>query len=126
VATRREARERALELLYEAEMKAQPVTALLADLPVQPDPLSAAIAEGVQSEVRDLDAQIARHLRSDWRLDRLPLLDLLVLRIGLWELMNGDAPRAVVLTEAVELAKRYAGEESGRFVNGLLAAAAPG
>ena len=119
---RREARERALEILYEASIKRQPVAELLVDLQVAPDPLSVAIASGVASESASLDAEIQRRLRADWRLDRLPMIDLLVLRMGAWELRHGDAPRAVVLSEAVELANRYAGAESAKFINGVLAA----
>ncbi|HEY3236115.1 MAG TPA: transcription antitermination factor NusB, partial [Polyangiaceae bacterium] len=57
----------------------------------------------------------------NWRLERMTRVDRNVLRIGAWELLSrSDVPRAVILDEAVELAKRYGTEESGAFVNGVL------
>lgn len=120
--TRREARERVLELLYELEIKGISAGDLLASLPVPPDEWVERFVRGVAGERTQLDEMIRERLRADWDLERLALTDRLVLRAGLWELEHGEAPRAVVLSEAVELAKRYGGGESGRFVNGLLAA----
>lgn len=122
--TRREARERVLELLYELEVKGVTAEELLRSLPVQPDDWVSAYVHGVADSRAGLDDVISSHLRGDWDIDRLALTDRLVLRAGIWELEHGDAPRGVVLAEAVELAKRYGGEDSGRFVNGLLGAVA--
>ena len=118
------ARERALELLYEADAKSQSVEDLLAALPVDPDPYAVDVVTGVSEHATEIDALIVS-LAPDWPLDRMPVVDRSVLRLGVYELQERpDVPTAVILDEAVELAKRYSTEESGRFVNGVLAAAA--
>ena len=121
---RRDARERALELLYEAESKDQTMRDVLASLPVSPDPFAVDVAMGVDEHRPRIDELLTK-LATDWPLDRMAVLDRAVLRMGVYELLERpDVPTAVVLDEAVELAKRYSTEESGRFVNGVLAAAA--
>ncbi len=119
---RRAARERALELLYEAHAKGCSVDAVLAELPVAPDPLSVRLARGVDADDASLDALIEPALKPGWVLDRLAVIDHLVLRIGAWELRDApDVPTGVVIAEAVELAKQFSGDDAARFVNGLLA-----
>jgi N utilization substance protein B len=78
----------------------------------------------VHAHTAMIDGLIVR-LAPDWPLDRMPAVDRAVLRLGIYELsQRPDVPTAVILDEAVELAKRSSTEESGRFVNGVLAAAA--
>jgi N utilization substance protein B len=118
------ARERALELLYEADAKSQTIADVLAALPVEPDAYAVDAVTGVSEGHATIDAVITR-LAPDWPIDRMPVVDRAVLRLGIYELTERpDVPTAVILDEAVELAKRYSTEESGRFVNGVLAAAA--
>jgi len=118
--SRREARERALELLYEAEAKGQPLDEVLADLPLRPDPFAVALVSGVGERREELDGHIAR-LAKDWTVERMPWVDRSILRIAAFELLaRPDVPTGVVLSEAVELAKRFSTEEAARFVNGLL------
>jgi len=75
---------------------------------------------GVMSEHDAIDA-IIRQASENWRLERMTRVDRNLLRLGTWELTRRhDVPRAVVLDEAVELAKRYGSEDSGAFVNGVL------
>jgi N utilization substance protein B len=121
---RTEARERALELLYEAEAKSSSVADVLAALPVVPDSYAVDVVTGVSEHGEQIDSLFGR-LAPDWPLARLAAVDRAVLRVGIYELsQRPDVPTAVILDEAVELAKRYSTEESGRFVNGVLAAAA--
>jgi len=123
-ADRTMARERALELLYEADAKAATVTEILAALPVTPDAYAVDVVTGVSEHATRIDGVISR-LAADWPLDRMPAVDRAVLRLGVYELAERpDVPTAVILDEAVALAKRYSTDESGRFVNGVLAAAA--
>jgi N utilization substance protein B len=124
-AQRREARERAIELLYEAELRAAPAAEILEDQLVALDPFVIELVLGVTSNVEELDAEIGSLLKKEWSLDRLGMLDLWILRLGVHELLRHDAPVAVVINEAVELGNRFgATEESGRFINGVLGAAA--
>ena len=122
--TRREARERALALLYEAEMKGLSPAALLEELPVAPQPFARELVVGVGSSAPELDALLRRHSH-DWPIERMATVDRLLLCIAVHELRaRPEVPRAVIISEAVELAKRYSTEESGRFVNGILSAIA--
>lgn len=122
---RSDARERALYLLYEAYSKGiSPVDALALQV-LEPDELTAGLVEGVTEQVDALDAAIAARAKG-WTLERMPVLDLNVLRIGAYELGHRpDVPVAVVIDEAVELVKRFSTDDSGRFVNGVLSALVP-
>ena len=121
---RTEARERALALLYEADAKSIDPIELVAALAVPPDPLATTLVEGVAREHARIDELITRYLRG-WTIERMALVDRLVLSIATFELLSrAEVPTAVVIDEAVELAKRYSTEESGKFVNGMLSSIA--
>ena len=122
---RSDARERALALLYEAETKGIPPREVLAAQIVEPDPLTVELCEGVEDHAALLDGLISSHSKG-WSLQRMPALDRSVLRMAIYELQGrAQVPTAVVIDEAVELAKRFSTDDSGRFVNGMLSAIAP-
>lgn len=122
---RTDARERALILLYEAESKGIAVGDVLAAQISPADELTTLLVEGVAANQAVLDKTIGDHAKG-WTLQRMPSIDRNVLRIASFELMGRpDVPIAVVLDEAVELAKRFSTDDSGRFVNGVLAALVP-
>jgi transcription antitermination protein NusB len=122
--TRRQARERALSLLYEAESKGQPPRAVLAELPAPPDTFACALLEGVEDNAEELDALISDHARG-WSLERMPAIDRALLRMATFELAHRpDVPTGAAISEAVDLARRYSTEDSSRFVNGMLSAIA--
>ena len=119
--SRREARERALSLLYEADAKGMAPAALLEEIPVEPPPFVRSLVAGVGERQAQIDDLIVRYA-IDWTIDRMPVVDRMIVRIASFELLcRPDVPTGVVISEAVELAKRYSTDESGRFVNGLLA-----
>ncbi|MHB1912040.1 MAG: transcription antitermination factor NusB [Acidimicrobiales bacterium] len=121
---RRAARERALSLLYEAEAKSEDPAELLAGLAVAPDPFVVTLVAGVAQHREQIDSMIASHSR-DWSLVRMPAIDRNLMRLAVFELTcRPDTPVGVVIDEAVELAKQYSTEDSGRFVNGVLSAIA--
>ena len=121
---RSDARERALYLLYEAESKGIAPADALALQVLEPDALTAELVAGFGEHRERLDAAIAARAKG-WTLERMPVIDLNVLRIASFELAERpDVPVAVVLDEAVELAKRFSTDDSGRFVNGVLSALA--
>jgi N utilization substance protein B len=121
VPTRRAARERALGLAYECELRALSSGEVLAELPVEPDPYARELVEGVDAHREEIDALIRKY-SEHWALERMPVIDRALLRIGTYELAwMPTTPTAVAITEAVELAKQYSTKDSGRFVNGLLA-----
>jgi N utilization substance protein B len=114
-----------LALLYEAESKDAAPREVLAGLPVTASPLVVELVVGVEDHQAELDALIVEHARN-WSLERMPAVDRNLLRLALYELMERpEVPVAVVIDEAVELAKRFSTDDSGRFVNGMLSAIAP-
>jgi N utilization substance protein B len=124
VGTRREARERALSLLYEADAKRLSPDAVLDELPVAPDPYAVELVRGVEKDLERID-ELITHFSVDWAIDRMPVIDRTLLRMATFELLaHPDVPTGAVISEAVELAKTYSTEESGRFVNGVLASVA--
>ncbi|HEY5424233.1 MAG TPA: transcription antitermination factor NusB [Ilumatobacteraceae bacterium] len=122
---RSDSRERAMMLLYEAESKGVPAGDVLDAQISEADDLTTFLVQGVEANRERLDAVISEHARG-WTLARMPAIDRTVLRIAGFELLgNRDVPVAVVLNEAVELAKRFSTDDSGRFVNGVLSALVP-
>ena len=122
---RSKARKRAVDVLYEAAQRgSDPVDTLrqrlaLADPPV-PE-YAVELVEGVVAHRERIDELLATYAEG-WTLERMPPVDLAVLRIGVQELLwCDDVPDEVVLSEAVELATSLSTDESPRFVNGLLA-----
>jgi N utilization substance protein B len=120
---RRAARERALLLLYEAEAKDLSLGALVAQLPVRPDPYTEELVLGLDATRDRVDELVGRHAVG-WAVGRMPVVDRSLLRLATLELLGDVVPTGAVISEAVELAHRYSTEESGRFVNGVLAAVA--
>jgi N utilization substance protein B len=121
---RSDARERALYLLYEAHSKGIAPAATIDIQVLEPDELTQQLVRGVDGNLARLDELIAAKAKG-WTLARMPVLDLSVMRLAVFELLERPhVPTAVVLNEAVELAKRYSTDDSGRFVNGVLAAIA--
>jgi len=93
---------------------------LLDGLPVPPDEYAQTLVLGVDAHHDEIDEIIAK-FSEHWSLDRMPVVDRALLRLGTYELgWCPDVPTAVAITEAVELAKQYSTKDSGRFVNGLL------
>jgi len=121
---RTDAREQALILLYEAEQRSVSPLELLAERGIASADMSTELLHGVEAARAEIDAEIIAHAKG-WALDRMPALDRAILRLAIFELRSrADVPTAVVIDEAVELAKRFSTDDSGRFVNGVLAAVA--
>jgi N utilization substance protein B len=118
------ARERALEIFYEAAIKERSVATVLNELPVQPDPYTISILTSAAVNQERANELISRY-SIDWPLERLAVVDRLVMTLAIGEMLMDDPPPApVILDEAVELAKVYSTEGSASFVNGVLAACA--
>ena len=124
--TRSAARRRALDILFEADLLDRPVAEVLARHRQDPeagapDAYTVELVEGVAGRRDDLDARIAG-AAEHWTIDRMPLVDRNLLRLAAFELTaRPEVPTAVVLDEAIELAKLLSTADSGRFVNGVLA-----
>ena len=124
---RRKARKRALDVLYEADLRRRPITDALEayverlETP-KPEQLgyTVAVVEGVAAHLDRVDELIASYAEG-WTLERMPVVDRNLARIAVYELVYVDEiDDAVAITEAVELAKTLSTEDSPRFLNGLL------
>ena len=128
---RHRARRQALQLLYQWDMRRTAAEEILRGYytslliseatvaPPRPDPFAEILMRGVIDEIIGIDELISRHA-AHWRLDRMPVVDRNILRIAVYEMKRTDTPPAVAIDEALELARRFAGEESVHFVNGVL------
>jgi N utilization substance protein B len=116
MAGRRAARRTALVLLYQWDVTGQPLASLYEG---DVDEYARELAEGVVAAAPELDKKITASAEG-WTADRLGAIERNVLRIAIHELDNDDVPPEVAVDEAVELSKRYASDEAGRLVNGIL------
>jgi N utilization substance protein B len=124
MAARSKARKRAVDVLYEADVRGDDPVSTLAERLAQADPpvpdYSVELVEGVTGNITLIDEVLGEHSEG-WTVDRMPPVDRAVLRLALYELLvRQDVPDAVVIDEAVELAKSLSTDESPRFVNGIL------
>lgn len=128
---RRRSREAALQMLYQSDVGRVPMDdvrrAFFELAPDDPDALdeegrrvASRLAEGVSATVAALDPVIAE-AAEHWRLDRMQVMDRLILRLAVYELLHHpETPAAVIINEALELARTFSGGEAVRFVNGVL------
>ena len=114
--SRRAARRTALFLLYQWDLTGQP---LGTNYEGEIDDFARGLAEAVAADADELDARISA-VSGDWPAKQLGTLERKILRIGVYELQEGTVPLEVAIDEAVTLAKRYASEDAGRLVNGIL------
>lgn len=118
--SRREARERVLGLLYEADVRGLSLQELVDGLPLALDGYAATLMEGLTESLDSINAEIEA-TSHHWKVSRMPVVDRCVLRIGVFELLyRDDIPAGAAINEAVELAAEYSTAESSRFVNGIL------
>jgi transcription antitermination protein NusB len=124
VGARSKARKRAVDILFEADLRGLDPVALLGErvgapgLPPVQD-YTVDLVQGVVTHRERIDELIAGHAQG-WTLSRMPTVDRAVLRLGVFELLGADVPDAVAIDEAVELAKALSTDDSPRFVNGVL------
>jgi len=124
VSARSKARRRAVEILYEMDLRQQTADEALGSLasrmqaPV--NEYTEQIVRGTAAHGEQIDETVSTYAQG-WALDRMPAVDRAILRVGTWEILWGDVPDAVALAEAVELANDFSTDESGRYINGVLA-----
>src|SRR5688572_18586990 len=123
---RRRGREAALQILFSIDLAGDPVDHVLRDhfaflaASAEGREYAQLLVRGVHEKSQAIDEMI-RKVSEHWRLERMPRVDRNILRLSAYELVHlADVPRRVTLNEAVELAKRYGGEGSAGFVNGVL------
>ena len=129
MSARSKARKRALDMLFQADVRDEPLAAIVeaeaARAAGEPDRMASwlyarEIVDGVADHRDEIDELIATYAQG-WTLDRMPHVDRALLRLASWEILhNPEVPTAVAIDETVELAKEYSTEDSARFVNGVL------
>ncbi|MDQ1122265.1 transcription antitermination factor NusB [Microbacterium trichothecenolyticum] len=130
MSARTKARKRALDILFQADVRGEELPIMLATeakrAASEPDRQASwlyarDIVDGVIDNRDAIDEQITTFAK-DWSLQRMPAVDRALLRIGAWEILyNDEVPTAVAIDEAVELAKEFSTDDSGSFVHGVLA-----
>lgn len=125
--SRRRSRQRALQILFLWDARRQPVEdaiaayydTLFSDEHPERDEFVTGLVHGTVENVAEVDAQITRHAEH-WRMERMPAVDRNILRMAVYEMTRCGTPAAVTIDEALELARKFSGEESVQFVNGVL------
>ena len=127
MASRRRARQRALQILFIWDARKQPVEdaidayydALYSEEQLERDPFVVDLVRGTVEHLAEIDGRITRHAEH-WRIERMPAVDRNVLRLAVYEMTHGGTPAPVTIDEALELARKFSGEDSVQFVNGVL------
>jgi N utilization substance protein B len=131
--SRHRARERALQILFQWDARKEPIEAAISSFydtlyseqsesRPAPDEFVDRLVNGVVENIAEIDRRLAQHAEH-WRIERMPAVDRNVLRLAIFEMMALDTPPPVAIDEAIELARRFSGEESVQFINGVLDAA---
>ena len=130
MSARTKARKRALDILFQSDIRGDELSTTLAAEARRAanEPAREAswlyareIVDGVIDNREEIDEQITTFAK-DWSLARMPAVDRALLRMGVWEILhNDDVPTGVAIDEAVELAKEFSTDDSGAFVHGVLA-----
>lgn len=128
--SRHRSRQQALQILYVWDMRRQPVEDILRSVPktmadeetkleAKPDPFTEELVRGAVEEIEEIDRRILEH-SEHWRLERMSVVDRNILRLAIYEMLRCETPHPVVIDEALELARRFSGEQSVPFINGVL------
>jgi N utilization substance protein B len=128
---RHRSRQRALQVLFSCDLRQQPVDEAIAAFyktldsededpdPGQPDEFMEALVRGATAKAAAIDQRIAAK-SEHWRLDRMAAVDRTILRLAVYEMTDAGTPVAVVIDEALELARKFSTDESVAFINGVL------
>jgi N utilization substance protein B len=130
MAARHRSRKRALQVLFEWDMRGEPIDRAIAhyydtlyseesETKPKPDKFMEELARGTVARAAEIDKQIEAK-SEHWRLERMPVVDRNILRLAIFELGQQTVPAAVIIDEALELARRFSGDESLSFINGVL------
>jgi N utilization substance protein B len=128
--SRRRSRQRALQILYLWDVRRQAVSEAIEayyetlyseESRVRParDPFLDDLVAGAVEHAAEIDGRITAHAEH-WRIERMPAVDRNILRLAAYEMLYAGTPAAVVIDEALELARRFSGEDSVQFINGVL------
>ena len=128
--SRHKARQQALQILYQWDVRKHTVGESIAafygplqldqpQIPIAHDAFIDNLVRGTVEQVGEIDTRITKHA-ANWRIERMPTVDRNILRLAVYEMMRTETPAPVVIDEALELARRFSNEESVTFINGVL------
>ncbi len=134
-AARHRSRKRALQVLFNWDMRRETVDSAISHYyltlhsddpddsddapPLKPDPFMEQLVRGTVAQMPEIDKEIESKAKN-WRLERMPAVDRNILRLAIFEINTNDLPRPVIIDEAIELTKQFSGDEAVPFVNGVL------
>ena len=127
MASRRRARQRALQILFIWDNRQQAANeaidayydTLYSEEKPERDPFVEDLVRGTVEHIKEIDERITKHAEH-WRMERMPAVDRNILRLAVYEMTRGGTPAPVTIDEALELARKFSGEDSVQFVNGVL------
>jgi transcription antitermination protein NusB len=130
MAARHRSRKRALQILFEWDMRGEPIDGAIAhyydtlyseesEKQPKPDRFMEELVRGTVAQASEIDKQIVAK-SEHWRLERMPVVDRNILRLAIFELSQQAVPAPVIIDEALELARQFSGDESLSFINGVL------
>ena len=130
MSSRHRARERSLQILFQWDARRDPIDQAISafydglyseqsESKPLPDEFVERLVRGVVDNIADIDRRLAAHAEH-WRIERMPAVDRNVLRLAIYEMMALGTPPPVAIDEAIELARRFSGEDSVQFINGVL------
>lgn len=122
-------RELAFKLVYSIEIQKTNDIQEAIDLYIESNEIASKNAKeyiedvilGIEKNKKEIDEQIEKNLKQEWKIERISKIDLSILRLAIYEILYKEIPFKVAINEAVELAKKYGEETSKKFVNGILA-----
>ncbi|MDN5563616.1 NusB antitermination factor [Luteococcus japonicus] len=125
--TRTKARKKALDILFEAELRDRDLVTTLDEYIALGEPpvreFTSQIIRGIDEHMGEIDQRIAECCSADWTMERMPRVDRNLARIAIWEIDHSETADAAVVSEAVALATEFSTDDSAGFLNGLLATA---
>ena len=79
------------------------------------------VVKGIENNISDIEKKIAENLKKDWKIERISKINLVLLKLAIYEIIYTETPYKVAINEAIEIAKKYGDDNSPNFVNGILA-----
>lgn len=122
------AREQAFKLLYSLEIQKENLQEQI-ELYFENEDISnektkqyiSSVVNGIENNISEIENKISENLKKDWKLDRISKINLVLLKLAIYEILYTETPYKVAINEVVEIAKKYGDDTSPNFINGILA-----
>ena len=122
------AREEAFKLLYSLEIQKENLVEQL-EIYFENEEITeqetknyiSGVVKGIENNISDIESKISENLKKDWKIERVSKINLVLLKLAIYEILYTETPYKVAINEAIEIAKKYGDDNSPNFVNGILA-----